>query len=59
MKIIWGGGRLGMTQNAPILLYFFGSLRTGKTILVEEILIRNGRRIYFAVLESILTAIYV
>ena len=56
MKIIWGGGRLGMTQNAPILLYFFGSL---KTILVEEILIRNRRRIYFAVLESILTAIYV
>ena len=58
MKIIWGGGRLGMTQNAPILLYFFGSLRTG-TILVVEILIRNRRRIYFAVLESILTAIYV
>ena len=55
MKIIWGGGRLGMTQNAPILLDFFGSLKTG---LVEEVLIRSGSRIYFAELESILTAIY-
>ena len=52
-EVVWAWPR------THLFCYTSSGLWERVTMLVKEILIRNGRRIYFAVLESILTAIYV